>query len=187
LVGWRFTADGELVRMPAEERVAVLNAPREGDDAWVRLARWVVTPSARRTIHPDSPRTLHEIAERERDFGTQESLESSLRYDATMPLARLMLAGVLEREDAERKPQEGDPTVPARASFLRDYDLKNLPRDAEIWARAVKILHSQKAAEPTQRALEKLEKLDPAKAKAVREEISRDTDIGLDLTRGTDG
>jgi hypothetical protein len=80
-----------------------------------------------------------------------------------------------------------DPFETPRASFLRDYDLNNLPRDAEIWARAVRIPHSQKAAEPTQRALKKLEKLDPAKAKAMREEISRDTDIGLDLTRGTDG
>ena len=101
----------------------------------------------------------------------RESLESALRYDPTVPLARLALAGALERESAQKKPDERDPTLPQRAAFLREYDLKHMADDAGLWERAVRALHAQKDDERTRRALAKLEKLDKNRAAAVRKEL----------------
>jgi hypothetical protein len=87
-----------------------------------------------------------------------ESLESALRYDPTVPMARLMLAKF------EKNPQ--------RAAFLRDYELKRLPDDATLWNRAVISLHAQKDDERARQALQKLEKLAPEKAAALRKELT---------------
>ena len=155
--GWRFDADGVMQPIPAQERIRILYTPHDGDDPWSRLVRWVTTDPAKRTVDPDSPHTCREIAERERDFGSEESLESALRYDPTVPLARLMLAKFEEN--------------PQRAAFLRDYDLKRLPDDPALCDRAVRALHDQKDDERTRQALQKLEKLAPEKAAALRKEL----------------
>ncbi|MDR3403246.1 MAG: protein kinase [Chthoniobacter sp.] len=156
--GFRFDADGAIEPMPAQERIKLLYASHPGDDPWSRLARWVAIDPTKRTIDPDSPHTCREIAERERDFGSKESLESALRYDPTVPLARLMLANFEEN--------------PQRAAFLRNYDLKRLPDDPALWERAVRSLHDQKDDERARQALQKLEKLAPGKAAALRKELA---------------
>jgi WD40 repeat protein len=113
LVGLRFSTKAELVGISPEERLAILNIERTGDDAWSRLARWVVTPRALRTLHPNSTRTLRELAERERDVATRESLESALRYDPTVPLARIMLARLPPATAADTDPAASPPSRPA--------------------------------------------------------------------------
>jgi WD40 repeat protein/serine/threonine protein kinase len=194
IAGLQFDADGVMQPMPAEERIKILRAPHEGGDAWSRLARWMATDPQERTIDADSPQTFRAIAERERDFAIREfiepvirfdiigarsrilaereSLESALRYDPTVPLARLLLAGALMREDAAKPPNERDSSLPQRAAFLRDYDLKRLPDDPVLWERALRSLHDQKDDVRARRALQKLEILAPAKAAALRQEFA---------------
>ena len=152
VAGWKFDADAVIQPMSGYERIEILQTPHEGDDPWSRLARWLVTDPTKRTTHPDSPHTCREIAERERDFGTQESLESALRYDPTLPLTRLLLAKF--------------ETNARRATFLRDYDLKRLPSDPALWSRAAASLVEQKDFRRAQQAAEKALRIDPNNAQA---------------------
>jgi len=164
VAGWKFDAEGVMQPMPGEERVKILYASHNGDDPWSRLARWMASEPAQRTIDPDSPQTCREIAERERDFTDRKSLESALRYDPSVPLARLMLA------DFEENPQ--------RAAFLRDYDLKRMPGDPALWERAVQLLHDQNDDARALQALQKLEKLAPEKAAELRKDEARQKQEG---------
>jgi hypothetical protein len=125
-------------------------------------------------LDPAAPENEHAIAQREHEYRfalARECLESALRYDPTIPLARLALAGVLEHTEAKKEAEERDHGVPARAAFLRDYELKHLPDDAKLWAKAVKLLHSQNDTARSEQALQKLEALNPAKASEVRTEL----------------
>jgi hypothetical protein len=124
-----------------------------GNDEWSELAHWLAQPPDKRTLTPDLRFTCRQIAEREREVGTKEGLESALRYDTTLPLARIMLAGVLQREDTEKKQDERDPSVPARVKFLREYDVKHLPPDPAICQRAAELLRKQGQEELAQQAL----------------------------------
>ena len=149
VAGLRFRNDGELEVIPDDERRKGLAETKLPPGPWAELATWSRTTGPDRKLSPQSKVTLRQIAERERDFGSRASLESALKYDSTVPLARLMLANVLEKgelakkdgnshmEPNERKP---DSTVPARAAFLRRYDLDRLPNDAKLWLRAAEIL-----------------------------------------------
>src|SRR5688500_2359930 len=121
---------------------------------WTKLARWLGQPVNQRTLTPDSNFTCRQLAERERDSGFQEGIESALRYDPTVPLAHVLLA------QFEEDPQ--------RAAFLRGYGLKLLPDDAGLWERAGRALHEQKDEERTRRALAKLAVLDSARAAALQ-------------------
>ena len=171
VAGYRFTEDGEIVPIPIGERMAILDIVHHGDDAWSRLSRWVATPAERRFIHPDSTRTLTEVAERERDFGTREGLGSSLRYDTQVPLTRLMLAGVLEAKDARKPVEHRSAALPAQAAFLRDYDLRHLPENPEVLARAIRLLHDQREGARALIALNRLAKISSEQALFLRSEL----------------
>jgi hypothetical protein len=178
-----FGADGQMREVPDDERRATLTVPPPGDDEWSKLARWLAQPAKERTLTPDSKFTCRQIAERERDTLLEKGLESALRYDPMVPLARILLAGALLREQAAKELRRNesreedpskwapDPSLPQRAAFLRDYDLQRMPDDAALWERAVRALHEQKDEERTRRALVKLEKLDKDRAAAVRKEL----------------
>jgi len=181
VAGFKFDANDVVQPIPEEDRLKILSMPHDGDDPWSKIARWLATPPAQRTIHPDSPHTYREIAERERDFGSHESpesalhwdalglsskpplpysnesLESALRWDPTVPLVRLLLARYEEN--------------PQRAAFLRDYDLKRLPDDPTLWARAVQSLHEQKDDIRARIALDKLATLAPDQASALKTQL----------------
>ena len=82
-------------------------------------------------------RVPRQIAERERDFSpsSRESLESALCYDPTVPLAQIMLANVLEKEELAKEDGQRDAMVLARAAHWRRYDLDRLPKDnSKLWA-----------------------------------------------------
>ena len=146
--GLRFGEDGELHLIPDEERLAAISNPALPAGPWADLAKWINTPAPQRTIDPKSRFTLRQIAERERDFdgnGTVESLESALRYDPTVPLARLFLAAALEKTDAAKEAKDRNQSISQRAAFLRRYDLDALAREtgrmkndelAALWVRA---------------------------------------------------
>jgi tetratricopeptide (TPR) repeat protein len=140
VAGLRFSEDGDLQVIPLADRQATRAAPKLSAGRWADLATWLTTRGPNRKLSPKSPHTLREIAERERDFGSRESLEPALQYDSTVPLARLMLAGVLEKENAEKKEADREASVPVRVAFLRRYDLDHLSADAALWARAAEIL-----------------------------------------------
>jgi hypothetical protein len=158
IAGLRFTADGELQPISPEDRIGILAREIPGNDPWAVLARWLVQPAPERTLTPESRFTCRQIAERERDTLLRERLESALRYDPTVPLARILLAGFAPD--------------PQRAAFLRDYDLQRMPADAALWERAARALHAQKDEPRTRRALDQLAKLAPDRAAAVRQELS---------------
>lgn len=141
--GFEFSEKGELGVISHEERQKIFEDMPSGDDAWSNLARWLVLPSDKRTLTPDSRFTLRQIAEQERDFGSKESLKASLRYDPTLPLSRLMLAGALLMEDLDRDPSFTDPLLSQRVAFLRRFDLDRLPKDPQLWIRAASILAGQ--------------------------------------------
>jgi hypothetical protein len=157
VAGWRFDAEGVMQPVAGEKRFDLLNAPHDGNDSWSRLMRWVEEEPGKRTIDPDSQMTCREMAERERDFGSYEGPESALRYDTTVPLARLMLAKF-----------EGNPV---RAAFLRAYDLKRLPDDAGLWSRASEILGEQGQGKAALDAAQKAVRLDP-KLPAAQEALA---------------
>ncbi len=175
VAGLGFDENGELQSITPQERRATLLNATPGNDPWSNLVRWLVTAAEERTLTPNSKFTCRQIAERERDSGFKEGIESALRYDPTVPLARILLAGALLREEAERVSLipglKRDPSLPQHAAFLRDYDLQRMPDDAGLWERAVLALHEQKDAERTRRALAKLETLDKDRAAAVRKEL----------------
>jgi len=172
VAGWTFDANGVMQAMSPEDRIKILYSPHVGDDPWSALVRWLVADPALRTIQPDSKRTCREVALLQRDLGSEACLKLALRYDPTVPLARLLLAGALLRQDAANKPAERDPSLPQRAAFLRDYDLQRIPDDAVLWERAVRALHEQKDDARAHRALLKLEKLAPEKAAALRKQLA---------------
>jgi len=160
IAGFEFDANGETHVLPAAQRIATLLAPVQGNDAWSLLARWLAQPAGERTLNPDSPLTRRQTAERERDKGMsielqygprpidyaqaayarleifpqleafRAALHTALREDSTAPLTRLLLC---EFEGTKK-----------RAAFLRDYDLKRLPDDAGLWARASLALTRQR-------------------------------------------
>ena len=146
LSGLRFSENGELHLIPDHERIAAITSTALPVGPWTDLARWINTPAPQRTIDPKSKITLRQIAERERDFegdGTVDSLESALRYDPTVPLARIFLAAVLEKTDALKESR--NPAVSLRAAYLLRYDLDALAREtgrmkneelAALWVRA---------------------------------------------------
>jgi WD40 repeat protein len=156
-IGREFNTASSIQNSGVEKRFAVLKRDPPGDDAWARLARWMMLSDGERTLDPLSNLTCREVAIRERDFGSKESLESALRYDPAVPLARLLLAKF--EED------------PRRAAFLRDYDLKRIPEDATLWVRAVKALAEQHDMERAKQALEKLAALDAEKARPLEQEL----------------
>lgn len=161
LSGLRFDEDGELHLIPDEDRIVAITTPDLPAGPWADLARWINTPAPKRTIDPKIGFTLRRIAESERDHTEStgidkpigasigafdvETLESALRNDPTVPLARLILAGVLENEDAAKEAKYRDQSLPHRAAFLRRYDLDALAREsgrmkneelAALWERA---------------------------------------------------
>ena len=144
VAGLEFDTDGAWRILSAEARRAALLAPVSGNDAWCQLARWLATPASERTLTPDSQFTNRQIAERERDSGTTSGLESALRYDPTVPLGHILLAGALLRDDAGKKVAERDPKAAQRAAFLRTFGLKLLPEDSGLWARAAASLFEQR-------------------------------------------
>jgi WD40 repeat protein/tRNA A-37 threonylcarbamoyl transferase component Bud32 len=171
ITGYDFGENAELRSMAPEDRLAALRLPIPGHDAWAVVARWLSLPPAERPHTTDSHVSNRQLAARERDFGSRYSLQSALRYDPTVPLARLLLAGALQREDAELEAAERDPNLPQRAAFLRDYDFARMPSDPALWERAARALHEQKDDARTLRALEELRKLAPEKEVAVRKEL----------------
>ena len=144
IAGLSFDADGQMQTIPDQQRLTTLLEPPPGIDPWSMLARWLVVPASEGSFTPNSKFTRRQLAERERDSGLKEGLESALRYDPTVPLARLLLAKF--EED------------PQRAAFLRDYELKRLPEDAVLWSRASISLVEQeqpgKALEAAHKALD---------------------------------
>lgn len=129
--------------VPVDQRITPLVEPPPGNDSWARLARWLAQPAQERTLTPDSRFTCRQIAERERNSGTKEGIDSSIRYDPTVPLAHVLLAEALLHKDTEKEAEERDPSVPQRSAFLRDYGLKHLPEDAALWSRASQSLLNQ--------------------------------------------
>ncbi len=130
VAGLQFDKDGQLTPIPDEQRLRILHEPTSDTDLWADLARWLALPVAERTLTPDSRFTCRQIAERERDSGTEEGIESALRYDPSVPLAHLLLAGFA------RDPQ--------RAAFLRNYRFKGLPEDATLLSLISSSLTNQK-------------------------------------------
>ena len=141
VAGLRFKEQGELEVIPRDERQKTLDEPRLPAGPWAELAKWLNTTGPHRLVRPKSKVTVRQVAERERDFGSRASLESALRYDPTVPLARMMLANVLEKEELAKEEGQRDAAVLARAAHWRRYDLDRLPKDdPKLWARAAEIL-----------------------------------------------
>lgn len=154
IAGLEFDADGQMKTMPDQQRLATLSEATLGEDAWAKLARWLVLPAEGRPLTPESNLTRRQMAERERDSGTQEGIESALRYDPSVPLAHLMLAKFVD--------------VPERAAFLREYELKHLPDDAALWSRASVILRNRLHFSQALEAARKAVALDGGQISALR-------------------
>lgn len=151
IAGLRINDNAEFEPTEHEEPAAnLISALPPGP--WSELATWLNSPAPWRTTHPGSKMTLRELAVQERDFqgdGTVASLESALRCDPSVPLGHLLLGAALEREEAEKKPDERDAGIPQRAAFLRRFSLEALQREsgkmpdepqAALWLRAAKHL-----------------------------------------------
>ena len=161
-----------------------LEVPDSEADHWTTLARWIIAPNKEHTISPESKFTFRQVAERERDSLLREGLEFALRYDTTVPLARLLLANALEMANAAKKPEKQDTTILARAAFLRRYDLDRMPDDPVLWTRAAKALNDApagamvgigpKAIAPATAALQAAEKALALKAKDPDAQIELD-------------
>jgi predicted oxidoreductase (fatty acid repression mutant protein) len=141
VAGYEFAENGAIQTMEISKQLAILNSQPPGEDRWTALARWIAAPVDKRTLTPDAQFTVRQIAERERDTLLREGIESALRYDTTVPLARLLLGNCIEVEDSGKSAAERNATIPARAAFLRRYDLDRLPDDPVLWTRAAKALN----------------------------------------------
>jgi len=125
--------------------------------SWSRLARWVATEPEKTHDWSGFPITCREMAERERDFGSQESLESALSFDPNVPWCDWCWP-------SSRKIR----SVPHSCAI---YDLKRLPDDPVLWARAATSLHEQHDDVRAHRAMDKLATLAPDQAKALRDKL----------------
>lgn len=156
--GLRFRDDGELVPITEKERDQLMTLALPAGP-WADLQASLSARGPERRVGCRSDITARQAAERERDFGSVESLRSALQFDPTVPLARMMLANLIESELASPKEPDtatsggvaiaeipGEPLLPpikdslARAAHFRRYDLDRLPEDADVWDRAAKIL-----------------------------------------------
>ena len=146
LAGHEFNDDGELQIIPLPERQAALATPELPPGPWTELEQWLKSSGVNRRLSPGSTRTLREIAERERDFGTRASLDSAWRYDSTVPLTLLLAAELLEKENEALPEDLRDLSISDRLAFFRRYDLDRLPQDAGLWVRAAQILYKHPAA-----------------------------------------
>lgn len=152
LAGLSFNEDGEIYVIPDEERVRSMLRAELPPGPWSELKTWIGTPGPDRKVCAKSGVTFRQLAVRERDFngdGNAESLDSALRYDSGIPLARLFLAAALEKNVAAKTPQDADSMTATRAAFLRRYDLEALEKEegrmnkeelAALWVRAAKHL-----------------------------------------------
>jgi hypothetical protein len=154
LSGLSFSKTGELNPLSTDERRQALDQMRAlppTSNWWDALRQWYFNPQ--RTASPDSPQTMRAAAERERERGTRESLRNALNADLTVPLAHLLLARALMREDAEKQRRGEwssiDPSLAQQTAFLRRFDLDQLAADegkipaeeaAKLWAQAATIL-----------------------------------------------
>ena len=192
-VGLRFNSDGELETVPYGDRWAEISTPNLPSGPWSELAHWINSPAPGRTLSPTSTHTLREIAERERDFngnGTIDSLQSALEYDPTLPLARLLFAEAKEMGNYNASGEMRDASVPQQAAFLRRYDLDRLEMEtgkmepleaAGLSARAAEILLLRPEAkvgvgekvtlakDEALKAAERALTLDPNNAKALQQ------------------
>jgi WD40 repeat protein len=152
LAGLSFNEDGEIYVIPDEARVRAMVHTQLPPGPWSELKTWIETPLPDRKVCPKSGVTFRQLAARERDFngdGNAESLDSALRYDCGISLARLFLAAALEKNVAPTKLQDADNMTASRAAFLRRCDLEALGKEegrmnkeelAGLWMRAAKHL-----------------------------------------------
>jgi WD40 repeat protein len=154
-----------------------------GED-WRRMASWLTETGSDRLVSWRSRWTVRQVAERERDYASERShmrdgldrasfdetrrkaLESALQYDPTVPLARMLLANVLEQLESAKPDSDRDRGVFLRAAHWRRYDLDRLPNDPALRKRAAAILRELPDAQvgvgpkPTL-AKDEADKLDP--------------------------
>jgi WD40 repeat protein len=169
--GLRFDSEGRITPFPILERLEILKQPRQGDDPWSRLARWLSLPAASRTLTPDSTLTRRLLAERERDIvpPTLTTLESSLNYDPVVPLAHVLLAEeLLNQASADRTSHISQLTL-RRAEELRIHGMSLLPgSDAGLWLRAAQSLRRQNDFLRSRAAVAKALQIAPGLPGAVR-------------------
>jgi hypothetical protein len=122
--GLEFDEDGEILVIADSRRVPGITSASLPAGPWADLGRWINTPPPNRTLDPKSNVTAREIAARERDFLGEESvehLESALRYDPTLRIARLYLA--LGWEESDRR----------FAALLEELRTQQPPRSSSEW------------------------------------------------------
>jgi hypothetical protein len=162
LGGRALNANGERAPLPPTEWQAYLDevaeALKSDTSRYGEIARYYLTIGPAKPTHPGSPKTYGEVADALiSTTASKDELEKAYSLDPVHPLVHLALARY-----------ESDST---RAAFLRDYDLKRLPDDPALWVRAAQSLHEQKDDPRTRQALQKLEKLAPEKASALKSEF----------------
>jgi hypothetical protein len=183
-LGLRYRDDGTLELIPGDERLATLQRLPESNDRWRDLSEWMNADPLTRPIVVGASLSTAQIAIRERDFAlrpfrerkgwshydhdwsSQLALESALQYDTTVPLARLLLANVLERLERAEEEAKRDAGIFLHAAHLREYDLDRLPDDPSLRKRAAAILRelpdSQVGVGPKPTlAKDEADKLDP--------------------------
>lgn len=144
--GMRLRENGDMEPIPQHERNK-LAASKLPKGPWKDLDDWLGTSGPHRQAGLRSTLTVRQIAERERDYESVESLESAIQIDPTVPLARSILANSKEKERNASMLRIGsnlrslpDFAVVSRAALWRRYDLDRLPEDADLWDRAAEIL-----------------------------------------------
>jgi len=143
IAGQFFNEYGELVVMPPEQRLAILQNPPMSENRWARLARWVSSPIHERTHTPDSDDdTFRQLAQYQLAFGYFDKLQTALRYDTTLPIARLLLANSREKTELAKRKDEQNASVFAQCSWMRHFDLAHLPDDADKWLQAAIALNN---------------------------------------------
>ncbi len=140
VAGMRFNNQGELTVIPDQERMSGIAQTHLPSGCWADLASWLNASGPNKTNFPNSKTTVRQIAERERDYGSIASLESAIGLDPALPLTRLMLANLSDRQELKKVEDARDNPIFARDAHLRRYELDRLPNDPNIMRRAAKIL-----------------------------------------------
>jgi WD40 repeat protein/serine/threonine protein kinase len=158
LSGLSYVKGGLMTKMPDDQRRRILGSVSLRSRPWQDFSVWAKSFGPSRLVSPLSTLTVRKVAEMERDFASRvfrarkgwtqkahdeashKALESALAYDPTIPLARLMLANVLERLEVSKPPLQRDNGAFARSAHLRRYDLDRLPDDAVLRKRAARVL-----------------------------------------------
>jgi tetratricopeptide (TPR) repeat protein len=153
--GLRFTSEGQLAEIPISDWVTLIrDLQNEKGEAIRECVRTLFSDVIQQQAFPGAGPTWGEVVANAVNSGDMETVRAALAKEPENPLLLLALARFEENEK--------------RANFLRHYAVSRLPKKAEAWAIATKLLIIQGMSDEANDATSEAEQLDPTLPEVLR-------------------